>query len=392
MKKNLHFSQQSKTWAILLIALVSFAIFFKIGGYNYEVQKVIQRKIVEHPESLPTKEMAKFTSFWMRNVRADWYRLRTIQYIGWNAISSEYKKYLYKILELVTGLNPYFEHPYVIGELLLPSYNDRYEKLEKSEKERNLKEAEKIGLLGIQNFCDTKKIRVIKDEYNLQKLWTDSAYKDPCLSYEIPFYLAYVYYFYKHEPLSAAWYYKVASANTSAPEWAKVMSAIMQGKWGSREKSIFMFLNLAKNFEKNDISCQQFTYSLEEMMAQILDKKAHISANLVENIQILQGKIFGSFDEKKELKILGDTTCQNYVLKAIREINLLYIEEANEGFKEKHAGESASTAKVLYDEKYISFLPTDFQVYKDGNSIIYEYNPDTKNFDYSMGKYGISLK
>jgi len=40
---------------------------------------------------------------------------------------------LYHITDLVTELNPYFEHPYLVAQLLLPSYNERYEKLEEKD-------------------------------------------------------------------------------------------------------------------------------------------------------------------------------------------------------------------------------------------------------------------
>lgn len=49
------------------------------------------------------------------------YWLRTIQYIGANAVSGEYKLYLSKMMELITDLDPDFEAPYRIGLLLIPS-------------------------------------------------------------------------------------------------------------------------------------------------------------------------------------------------------------------------------------------------------------------------------
>jgi hypothetical protein len=48
------------------------------------------------------------------------------------------------MLDLITELNPYFEHPYTIGQLLLPSYNERYEKLSVEEQNRNTEEAIKL--------------------------------------------------------------------------------------------------------------------------------------------------------------------------------------------------------------------------------------------------------
>ncbi|MFC1798009.1 hypothetical protein ACFLY2_02490 [Patescibacteria group bacterium] len=48
------------------------------------------------------------------------------------------------MIDLITELNPYFEHPYSIGQLLLPSYNERYEDLPEEEQNRNTNEAVKL--------------------------------------------------------------------------------------------------------------------------------------------------------------------------------------------------------------------------------------------------------
>jgi hypothetical protein len=354
--------------------------------YNYEFHRDIQKNRVDHPEGLPNIMMAKTTSFWFQNVRADWYRLETIQYIGSNAIGAEYKKYLYKVLELVTWLNPYFEHPYVIGELLLPSFNGNYEKISASEQKRNLREAEKLGLLWMKNFCNSWKIDEIEKEYDLKKLWTDPYYKDTCKSYEIPFYLAYIYYFYKHDPITASWYYRVTSTHKDALEWAKTMAAIMQWKWGEREKSLLMFLNLAKSFEKDDELCQKFVIWLEELMGAIKNNKTSLNGKIIEQVQKVQKEVFWEFDEKEETKKLSDTTCSNYANKAVRELNLMYIEQANEKYKNNNDGKDAKDAKILFKAWYLDFLPTDFQQYKD-YGIIYEYNPETQWFDYNMWTY-----
>ena len=62
------------------------------------------------------------------------------------------------------------------------------------------------------------KIEVIKKESNLEKIWTEDEYKDPCKSYNIPYYLAYLYYFYSNDPIKASTYYKIASANRDSPQ------------------------------------------------------------------------------------------------------------------------------------------------------------------------------
>jgi hypothetical protein len=59
-------------------------------------------------------------------------------------MASEYKKYLYEMTELITDLNPYFEKPYLITQLLLPNVNVRYENLSQEEIDKNLENSIKI--------------------------------------------------------------------------------------------------------------------------------------------------------------------------------------------------------------------------------------------------------
>lgn len=372
------------TTTLIIIALVSF---YNINSLNYTKHIEIKRSFVAHPENLSKKETAVNTSFWFKNLRADIYRLETIQYIWWNALWSEYKKYLFVILDLITELNPYFEHPYIIGQLLLPSYNERYENLPKEEQQRNIEESVKIWLKWVENFCDKDKIELIKNEDDLQKIWTDEKYKNPCRDYNIPNYLAYIYYYYKNDPTSAAEYYKVASAVDDSTEWSKIMAAIMSWKWWNREKSYFMFLNIAKFIEKDDKTCLEFAWKLEQAWAEIfMNKRVELNWAILQNIENSRIKVFWKFSEKDEKDALSDTKCSNYVNKSIRELNLEYVERADKKFASEKWKHSLS-AKELYDQKYMDYLPVDFQQYKD-YWIIYYYNKDIWNYDYKMWTYG----
>lgn len=377
----------------LLFLIVLFFIlfgFFQINKLNYWKHLQIRDNLVNHPEWLPKKEVAKNTSFWFKNLRADYYRLQTIQYIWGNVIGSEYKKYLFEILDLITELNPNFEHPYTIWQLLLPEYNYRYEKLSKTEQNKNIDQAEILWLKWISNFCDVWKVELIKKEDNLEKIWNDPKYKNPCKWYSIPYYLAYIYYYNKKEAITSSQYYKVASANDDSVEWAKTMAAIMQWKWWNREKSFMMFLNIAKVLNDNDKACNKFSQELENIWASIFYKvpdknwnTLNLDWNLVKFIEETRNKVFGKFDEKKEEVATSDTKCTNYVNKAIRELNLYYVEQANEKYKQTHSWSNAPTAKLLYEQKYLDFLPTDYQQYKN-QWIVYQYNNELKTFDYEM--------
>lgn len=373
-----------KIISLIIIWLLLFS-FIKINSTNYKKYREIKSTIVNHPEFLPTKEVDKLTSFWFSNIKADLYWLNAIQYIWSNAIGSEYKKYLFEMIDLITELNPYFEHPYLIWELLLPSYNYRYENLSDTEINNNIDEWIKLWLKWIKNYCDLEKVNLIKEEYDLNKLWTDEKYKDPCKSHMIPYYLAYIYFYYKKNWLEAAKYYKVASANSDSLEWSKLMAALMQWKWWDREKSVLMLLNLAKNIPSSD-ECIAFSNELEKISFWIFRWQIPLSWEIIKNIEDTRNKIFNIWlDNQDDKDFLDDTKCKSYALKATRELNLFYIEQANKLYIREN-NKNSSNAKELFDKWYMDFLPTDYQQSKD-YWIIYFYNKETKFYDYEMWNY-----
>jgi hypothetical protein len=341
---------------------------------------------VNHPEGLPTPSVAKYTSFGFANLRADLYWLQTIQYIWWNALSSEYKKYLYTITDLITELNPYFEHPYIIAQLLLPSVNQRYEEVTDNSQNKNTEDTINIWLKGVKNFCNLDIVNKIKSEKSLLKIWSEEEYKNPCKSYKIPFYLAFVYYHYGNDPLSASQYYKIASANEDSVEWAKSMAAIMAWKWWDREKSIFMFLNIAESLDQDKWVCSEFTKELNEVSKLVFQEKSlPLSWNLVKTIEDSRIATFWLFDWDDNWKHISDSSCMTYLNKANREINIAYLDQANEIYKKDNIWESATNWQELLDKKYINFLPTDYQQYDEKSyGIRYEYNEVLGRFDYNM--------
>ena len=122
----------------------------------------------------------------------------------------------------------------------------------------------------MSNFCDLQKIEAIKEEINLQEIIENPEYRNPCKNYMIPYYLAYIYFYYLKDTQSASHYYKVVSAQDDAPQGARGLAAIMQRRAGDREKSIFMFLSLAKSVAEENESCIAITSNLENYYAQIV--------------------------------------------------------------------------------------------------------------------------
>lgn len=360
--------------------------FYHVNSQNYIKQKEIDLNLVNHPEKIPTPTTAKISSFWFMNIMADIYWLRTIQYIWGNVISGEYKKYLSAMMDLITEMNPYFESPYTIWMLLIPSDEWAYDDTNNPENLKDYRDAEKLGIKWVENYCDSEKIEAIKSEDNLQKIISDQVYKNPCKSYKIPYYLAYVYYFYLKENTKAAQYYKIVSAQEDAPSGARVLAAIMQGKWGEREKSVYMFLSLAQSSSWENENCQALSLELQNAYTIIQSRDIPLSGEFIASIENARKTYLPIMTQENERELLDDTECTNFLSKAIREINLLYLEEADAKYTSDFPSEiSAMTPEKLFEAGYINFIPTDYQQYEwDDYGIIYRYNKEIWRFDYEM--------
>lgn len=358
--------------------------FFVNNSQNYAVAKDIQRNFVNHPENLPTPEVAKLWSFWFANMAADIYWLQTIQYIWSNVVESEYKKYLYQMIELITELNPYFESPYVIGQLLLPSNENNYDDYSGKNITEDMLEAKALWLKGIKNFCDSKKISAIFKQENLWEIISNPQYKNPCESYKIPYYLAFTHYFYLKEPKKSAAYYKVVAAQNDAPEGAKILAAIMQWRSGEREKSLFMFLSLAQSLASENEACGVLTKNLEQVYYWLSEWILVLNGELIKNIQTVRDEVLPKLTDENEDEILDDTQCSNYLTKAIRELNLLYLQKADNAYILANPNVvSAMNPETLFSEWYIDFIPTDYQQYED-TGIIYRFDDEIGGFDFRM--------
>ncbi|MDD2487603.1 MAG: hypothetical protein PHS92_04515 [Candidatus Gracilibacteria bacterium] len=371
----------------VMISIIGFYYFGK--DINYTKHEEIKASQINHPEFIPTARTVKLSGAGYSNIISDFYWLGAIQYIGSNVIGASYKKYLYEMLNLITDLNPYFTYPYEIGELLLPNYNYRYEKLSNKEIEHNTRQAELLGLKGMKNTCDLKKIELIRNEFNLNKLWTEDRYKNPCLDPNIPYYLAYIYYWNLNDSKNASLYYKVTSANENAPVGARSISAVMEGKTGNRETAIVMFLSLASSVgdEKSKL-CNDFSKELGDILFNAFKDKKAFDGKFLSMVESYRLDIIKKLGEEDIDAGLGnaDNFCSTYLNKAVREMNMAYIEQSDKRFfvdRKKHAND----ANELLYSGYIDYLPIDFQKGKNGFGIIYYYNNDISNWDFKMGKY-----
>lgn len=370
---------------ILIIVLSSsLSFFFYQNKKNYEKIKEIKYDIVKHPEFLPEKNMAKASSFGFSNLKADLYRLEAVQYIWSNAISSDYKKYLYQVLDLITELNPYFEKPYETWELLLSSYHQKYEDLSEQEQKKHTMQAIKLWLKWIDNFCDPKKVEAIENEFDLGKIWTQEKYKDPCKSHIIPYYLGYIYFYMLNDWDESSKYYKISWANTNAVKGAKNLAAIMKSKGWDREKSIKMFLDMARYVEWKDNLCSEFANQTDKLMQWVINWNISLNSDLLKIVESNRKIVFED-SENNSNDSISQTQCASYANKAVREINLYYLDEANKKYK-KEKKLNAKNVDELYDNWYIDYKPIDFQQEKN-YWIKYIYKQELWIFDVKMLKH-----
>lgn len=376
---------------IFLLVISSIMVFVYSSEMNYKQHTEIKRAFVDHPEFIPTSKLIKLSAGGFQDIVSDSYWLSAIQYIGSNALGSEYKEYLYVMLNFITDLNPHFTFPYQIGELLLPSYNERYEKLSGTEIQKNTDQAIKIGLKGMEKNCDNNKVMKARNGYDLKKLWTDENYKNSCRDVMIPYYLAYIYYWNLHDGKKSSEYYRIAATNTDAPTGARTMAAIMQGKSGDREKSIIMLLSLAESIEGNkNTLCQQFSKELWGSLLKAFSAKATLTGEWLKMIELYRKDMIQKLDEGSGANNSGyqniDNLCSTYLNKAVREMNLSYLEQADMRYFQD-TKEHASVPSVLLAKKYIHYNPIDFQQdLENKQGIEYFYNTENKNWDYKMGE------
>lgn len=365
---------------IIIFIIFSVFCFYKIWEINYKKTKEIKQFIVDKPNFLPSKSSALNSSFWFKNLKADYYWLQLIQYIWWNAISSSYKPYLFSMTDLISELNPYFDEPYIVWILLLPNYNKYYENLTEEEIEIFQNQAIKIWEKWVKNFCDAEKIKLIEKEENLENLFYDEKFKNPCKEGSIVYNLAFVYYHYLKDFENAVKYYKVASVTDWVPPWAKNLISILKWKWWDREKSFFMFLNMANYSAKDNQICLDFSNILQDFWKNIFTEKISLNWNFLKEIEKARSEnIFDNWEW------LSASNCENYLNKAIRELNLYYLEKANLKYKENFWKNSEFPSDLL-NSWFIDYIPTDYQQEKD-YGIIYFFNEEIWVYDYRMWRY-----
>ena len=358
LQKNL----RNGIFALLVLGAI-YGFYYIATGINYTAHNTLRRSFIDHPEFIPSAQVVKIWSMGMQTLVADFYWLSAIQYIGSNAIKADYKKYLGVMLNLVTDLSPHFTYPYQIGMLLIPDINQRYEIMTDEQEKIHIQEAIDLGVKGVRNNCNMEKIEKISQEFDLNKLYNNQDLKEPCTEAMIPYYLGYVSYWNNNDPVAASKWFRVAGTHAAAPRGAQLMSAIMQGKTGGREKAIVMFLSIAESMDSDPNStCRKVTAELRDILAPAFENQAKLTPAFLKQIEAIRVEAKAELWDKQEEIDRTDISsyCSSYLDKSVREMNLKYIQDADAEYFKK-TGSHARNAKVLLDEGYISYLPEDYQ-------------------------------
>lgn len=383
-----------KTIAVLLLVALS-GWFFHWDASNLARQShaTVRDSLVRHPEFIPDAQYVKLVASGFEPLVSDLYWLASIQYIGSNVMEAEYKKYLYQMLNLVTDLDEYFDYPYELGLLLLPSFNTRYESFTEGERKFNVDQAAELGEKGMRRGCDAMKLRMILDEEDLDKVIRSPEFAEPCRNPMIPYYLGYVEYWNRKDAKAASDYYKIAAAHKSAPRGARMMSAIMRGKSGDRHKAVLMFLSLAETLAaeqggKKGAQCSQFVSEFRNLLVSYFGKGEPLTANFVWAVEQARQKMAADLGET-DTEDTSDAhmRCSTYVNKATRELNIRYVEERDAVYVEK-TGKTVKDAKELFDAGAIEYLPKDPQILDAKKNTAIIYTKKNGGWDYEGGTYG----
>lgn len=75
-------------------------------------------------------------------------------------------------------------------------------------------------------LCDREKLEKIQKEPISEKLWKNTALKNPCASGMLPYYIAFATYQMGDNRTMASEYYKIASMSDDAPNVSRLLSIL----------------------------------------------------------------------------------------------------------------------------------------------------------------------
>jgi hypothetical protein len=277
-----------------------------------------------HPEFIPSESFLRLSSAGHTTSYGDAIWISLIQYVGDNIASKSFESYTPTLLDRIYALHPYFMKPYEFSMLMLPTIfpNETGTGVEIK------KEKTKMVLAKLESklpeICDTKKIELIDATSTISLLWEDPNLKNPCLSGEIPYYMAFHYYNDLGMNQEAKRYYKIASANTDTPISTRYLISLMDGKSGNYLTAAFSLLSLAIEGEDNERkNCIEKSSAALLIVAKSMNM-GKVGSGITDLIRI-EKEVFDLPREKEKDTIT--LQCGDYLSRGLKQTFLAYIDE-----------------------------------------------------------------
>lgn len=137
-----------------------------------------------------------------------------------------------------------------------------------------------------------------------------------------------------------------------------------------------MFLSLAESLgTKETKQCKDYAGALQKILFEAYQQGARISSDGLKLVERERRGIIDQIPGESNYSIANEHDCKEYLNKAVRELNLAYLDQAGKEFFKVYKF-NAFTPEELFDGKFIDFIPVDFQQYDD-QGIIYQFNDKT---------------
>ena len=297
-----------------------------------------------HPELQNNERTVRIIDAGHTTTYADFMWINLIQYIADNLRNHQFITFTTPILDTISQLHPYFTKSYTLALLLAPSVESENPSAEKNREVSQ--HALEMAKRGIQKTCNQEKQEKIQSGWIAGMPWENEELKNPCIDGYIPYYAAYVADMLGDRKQSYE-YYALASANEDAPQAARFLALLIQGKWGNRIEAAMQFLLVASaGYDESPFRCHEAAIE----WLSLLRKDSLIDPTILDWAKQAEKNIQEPKDKDNPLAT-SSTNCFDSTNRAIKQIYLQYITEHTKDYPE------ITTGKILLERWILSSIP-----------------------------------
>jgi len=178
---------------------------------------------------IPSGEFLKPFTLGFDQLIADYFWIKTVGYFGEHLMSDRNYPWLYHLLDLITTLDPQFIWPYYFGGIIL------------SLEAKQVEQSNRI----LEKAC----------QYH-PEVW------------KFPFFLGFNYWYHYNDPLTAAYYIKIAAQLPKSPAFLKTFPARLLTEAGQKEAAIRFLMEM-----RNTTQDSQMKHQIEKRIEEIIQGK-----------------------------------------------------------------------------------------------------------------------